>query len=60
MKNLQPQKLTAAVHYPHESNNNFLIESEKNSTKKAFKEALNKSGLVVQHISTKKEINGGF
>ena len=60
MKKIQNQKLTASVHYPGESNNNFLIESEKYSTKKDFKEVLNKSGLVVVHISTEKEINGGF
>lgn len=58
MKKLQPQKLTAAVRYPHESNNNFLIESEKYSTKKAFQEALNRSGLVVVHISTEMELYG--
>ena len=39
-----------------ESNDNFLIESEKYSTKKDFKEALNKSGLVVIHISTERDL----
>lgn len=56
MKKMQNQKLTASVHYPGESNDNFLIESEKYSTKKDFKEALNKSGLVVIHISTERDL----
>lgn len=54
MKKIQNQKLTASVHYPGESNDNFLIESEKYSSKKDFKEALDKSGLVVIHISAEK------
>lgn len=58
MKRLHPQKLTAAVNYPYETNDIFLIESEKYATKKDFKYALNNSGLVVQHISTERELYG--
>nr|DAZ35867.1 MAG TPA: hypothetical protein [Caudoviricetes sp.] len=56
MKKIPNQKLTASVHYPGENNDNFLIESEKYSTKKDFKEALNKSGLVIIHISTERDL----
>lgn len=56
MKKIPNQKLTASVHYPEENNDNFLIESEKYSTKKDFKEALNKSGLVIIHISTERDL----
>lgn len=56
MKKIQNQKLTASVHYPGESNDSFLIESEKYSSKKDFKEALYKSGLIVVHISTERDL----
>lgn len=56
MKKIQTKKLTASVHYPGENNDNFLIESEKYSSKKDFKEALDKSGLVVIHISTERDL----